>query len=280
MDKDDKIFLYRYYLREIDDMHSFMEVIPGHYRFKDLHSLRVRIKRIKSIYRLLEYAYPEEFRAKTYNRLFKAVFKSAGLIRESQINLRLLRGYPYAESLRKAYYRYLVRLRPGWKEDLDKSINYFDYASLDEHKTKVEELISRTTVTGLIDIIDRFIRSEAGKVRNMLDRQDDLKYFHEVRIVLKNIKPLLALIWRRKDNSYTRDDYDHLNDTEKFIGQWHDRAVLCRSLREGLDSGLLPERISEEFINLENEVRQSDNETFENIRANLSLLLEMLGQGD
>ncbi|MEA1887456.1 MAG: hypothetical protein U9N72_09625, partial [Bacteroidota bacterium] len=86
-----------------------MKIIPGSYKMKDIHKLRVRIKRLKAIFRFLEFVHQSEFKARDHYNLFKPVFRTAGLIRESQINLRVLKEYKGTKKLRKSFSKYTAR---------------------------------------------------------------------------------------------------------------------------------------------------------------------------
>ena len=127
-----KAFIVDYFDKQVDDIRSFLDSIPGRYKVKDIHQLRVRIKRLKAIFRLLEFIHPVEFKAKDHFRLFKPVFKSTGLIRESQINLSLLKKFQGTEKLHKSFSKYITKLRPEWNTDLNKSIDSFNYSRLDQ----------------------------------------------------------------------------------------------------------------------------------------------------
>ncbi|MDT8402031.1 MAG: CHAD domain-containing protein [Bacteroidales bacterium] len=276
MNRQDKIFLLVYYNRQIDDICSSMKVIPGSYSLRDIHKLRVRIKRIKAVFRLLEYIYPSDFKAKEHYHIFKPVFKSAGQIREGQINLALLREAPCAGELRKSYSRHIARLRSGWEQDLDRLIHAFDYEKLDDCNEEVRNLLSQNTGSELVNFITGFIKSETERVRNILDSGEEVKYIHRVRIVLKNIKPLLGLVWRRKDNVFTKKHYECLNATETCIGGWHDRAILLQSLALFLEEGdLLSERLNEEYLVLQEEVLVFNDEAINKILKSVAGTLDL-----
>ena len=276
MNKKGKIFLNAYYLRQVADICSSMQAIPGSYRVIDIHKLRVQVKRIKSVFRLLEYRYPAEFKVQDHYHLFKPVFKSAGLLRESQINLRLLREYPVAGRLRKAYYTYITQLKSQWRLGLDAHIRSFNYKKLDDYDKRTKELISRNTESELVEITESFIYSELQRINTMLDGPDDLEYIHEVRILLKNIKPLLGLIWRRKDNHFTKSHYESLNEAETYIGNWHDRVVLSRSVTLFFNAiGKEKEKMQEEYSSLQKELHNYNKEAFDKIRSSLAVMLEI-----
>lgn len=236
MEKKRKIFLLRYHDRQVADVCSCLEVIPGTYRARDIHKMRVRVKRLKSIFRLLEYCYPGEFRAKDYYRPYKAVFKNAGKVRESQINTGLFREYPFAAALRRSYCRHIKLMKQQWRPALDALIHSFDYATLEDNNRKIGKYLSAYDEPELIRLTGRFINSEIQRINKLVEQEDGLQSIHGVRIILKNIKPLLGLLRRRRDSSFTGEQYDSLVETEKLIGSWHDRHIFSHYLKSFFDS--------------------------------------------
>lgn len=236
MGKKRKIFLLLYHDRQVADVCSCLEVIPGTYRARDIHKMRVRMKRLKSIFRLLEYCYPGEFRAKDYYRPYKAVFKSAGQVRESQVNIGLFREYPFAGALRRSYCRHVKLMKQQWRPGLDALIHSFDYATLEDNNRKIRKYLSAYGEAEMVRVIGDFINSEMQRINKLLKQEDGLHSIHGVRIILKNIKPLLGLIWRRRGSSFTNEHYDSLVETEKLIGNWHDRHIFSQSLKSFFDT--------------------------------------------
>ena len=236
MEKERKIFLQLYHDRQVADVCSCLEVIPGTYRVRDIHKMRVRVKRLKSVFSLLEYCYPGEFRAKDFYRPYKAVFKAAGKVRESQVNIGLFREYPFAGALRRSYYRHIKMKRQQWRPGLDALIHSFDYATLEDNNRKIGQYLSAYDEAELLGLTGRFIGSELKRINKLLKQEDDLHSIHGFRIILKNIKPLLGLLRRRRDSSFTGEQFDSLVETEKLIGSWHDRHIFSQSLKSFFDS--------------------------------------------
>ena len=276
MRKQGKIFLQVYYYRQVADICSCLEAIPGNYRVRDIHKLRVRVKRLKSIFRLIEYRYPEEFRAKDYYKLYKAVFKSAGLVRESQINLGLFKEYPFAGNLRKSYYRHITLMKQQWRPGLDALIHSFNYAALDDHNRTIEKYLSSHSEPELIGIIEGFINKEILRISNLLKQEGDLHYIHSVRIILKNIKPLLGLIWRRKNSFFSVVHYDSLVETEKLIGNWHDRHIFSHTLKLFFNSmGEEKEKLMDEYLALQGDLGDYEVRALGQIRSSLARSLDL-----
>jgi len=250
-----KAFIVDYFDKQVDDICSFLDSIPGRYKMKDIHQLRVRVKRLKAIFRLLEFMHPVEFKAKDHFRLFKPVFKSSGLIRESQINLSLLKKFQGTEKLHKPFSKYITKLRPEWNTNLNKSIDSFNYSRLDQIGQSVNDFFSRNTDLELVGLITDFIYSEFDRIKLLLDESDELEYIHEVRIILKNIKPLLSMLCPHDDSFFEKNHYNSLNRTETLIGNWHDRLVLSEALSMFFKArGKKKEKLIEEYNALQKKI--------------------------
>ncbi|MBS0010340.1 MAG: CHAD domain-containing protein [Bacteroidales bacterium] len=269
-------FLLDYYKVQVEDICLSMKAITGTYKMKDIHTLRVRIKRLKSVFRLLEFMHPADFKAKDHYRLFKPVFKSAGLIRESQMNRSLLKKYPGTEKLRKSYSRYIARLRLEWDTNLDRSILSFNYSGLDDLYGRIKELLSGITEKELSSYIVSFIKRETGRIKQMYDDEHRLDYLHEIRIIMKNIKPLLGLVWDRKDNNFNKQHLESLNSTETLIGDWHNRLILSESVALFFNARTKnKEKISAQYFNLQKELEKNNKSDHARILESIGEILRL-----
>lgn len=266
-----QVFLFTFYSQQVDDTCSFLEDIPGKYKERDLHQLRVRVKRIKAIFRFLQFLHPSEFRAKDHYRLFKPVFKAAGLIRESQVNLRILENHKPGKALIEPFSKYVSKLRPAWNENLDNAIASFNYTRLEEMNARVGDMLSAYTEPELIKKIDDFIYSESSRIKQLLDDSpDDYEYIHDVRRIFKNIKPLLKLIWPEKNSTLTESHFESLNRTEKLIGEWHDKLILSESVRVFFNAkGKKKDKFVDRYRALQNKLKKENDSALDKIRENL-----------
>ncbi|MBN1387480.1 MAG: CHAD domain-containing protein [Bacteroidales bacterium] len=275
MEDQEKVFIIDYFEKQVDDICSFMDSIPGRYRMKDIHQLRVRIKRLKAVFSLLEFMHPVEFRAKDHYHVYKAVFKSAGLIRESQINLGLLMKFKGTEKLYKSFSKYIAKLRPEWNTNLDNSINSFNYSRLEEIRKTLNVVFSRNTELELLGIITDFIYSELDRIKNLISESNELEYIHEVRIILKNIKPLLSILWTRDDSTFEKDQYSRLNSTETLIGNWHDRLVLSNALSMFFKAkGKEKEKLLAEYEVVQKKIQKNNRKALDKLAERLGETLD------
>ncbi|HCC70960.1 MAG TPA: hypothetical protein DEQ09_07415 [Bacteroidales bacterium] len=271
-----KIFIADYFEKQVDDIHVFLKDIPGYYKMKDIHQLRVRIKRLKAIFRLLEFMHPVKFRAKDHYRLFKPVFKTTGLVRGSQMNLSLLKRFKGVEQLYKSFSKYIARLRPGWNIRLDNSIATFNVSRLNQMVDNINGYFSRYSEMELVGLITDFIYSERDRIKILLDESEEMEYIHEVRIILKNIKPLLAILLHRDDNPFQKIHYKSLNSTETLIGNWHDRFLLSEALSGFFKArGKKKEKLNEQYSALKKKINSNNRQMLRKIARSLEETLSL-----
>ena len=225
-----KLFIYDYYAAQVDKFSDLLVPVAHRHSFTTIHQLRVTVKRIKAVFQLLQFIYPD-FKARDHNTLFKPIFKSSGLIREGQINLKLWRNYSEYEKLREAYTLYLSRSRKYWRKELIEDVKSFNSEKLAKQK---EEIMLRFRELGEMESANmskKFLRSEAESIVNMLDSSGIENCLHDVRITLKNIKPIQGLIVQYEGAGVGEAAAKHLTTTEKYIGRWHDHWILGESVR-------------------------------------------------
>jgi len=271
MQDQEKIFIIDYFEKQVDDVRLYLDSIPGNYKMKDIHQLRVRIKRLKAVFRLLEFMHPVDFRAKDHYHLFKPVFRSSGLIRESQINISLLKKFNGTERLLKTYTKYIERLRPEWNTNLDRSIDAFHYSRLSEEGEKINNIFSRNSELEIVGLITDFIYSELERIKSLMGESSEMEYIHEVRIILKNIKPLLGLLWPHDDSTFKKDQYKNLNSTETLIGNWHDRFILSNALSMFFKAKeKKKEKLIAEYNSLQKKIEKYNSKAFDKIGKSLN----------
>ncbi len=271
-------FIAAYRDNQVKDIIACLKTIPGRYDMKDIHRLRVRIKRLRAIYRLTEFIYPAEFRAGDYYRLFKPVFKTAGLIRESQVNLRLLKRYNNTDKLRKSFSDYISKLMPVWEAGLEEAILSFSLEALYEQEKTAGSILMRDTGPRLTDMMTDYIYYETNRIKNFYDTKDNAGHIHDVRIILKNIKPVLGLLVHFDNSRFDSDTCRRLDKTEGIIGKWHDRYILSDSLGVFYNtSEKKSDRLKKEYRDMRRKLNRSNNRSLDRINESLDSTLGLFG---
>ncbi|HUS86988.1 MAG TPA: CHAD domain-containing protein [Bacteroidales bacterium] len=230
MKAKDRSFLFDYYVDQADRFKDLLGLVSHRHSITTIHQLRVSIKRIKALFQLLQYIYPD-FKAKDYYSLFKPVFRSSGVIRESQINLKLLKGYSEYVNLNNAYSIFISRFRKHWRNELIEVVKSFNYDKLARQREEVRFLFHKLGNDGSVRESKKFLRSEAESILTIVDSSGITSCLHDIRITFKNIKPILALAAQQEGSGIGKATSKHLATTEKHIGRWHDLRILGESVR-------------------------------------------------
>lgn len=225
-------FLFSYYSGQVGRFRKMILSVSGKHSAHDIHQLRLSIKKIRAVYELLQGIYPEEFGARDHYRLFKPLFKNLGLAREKQINLKMIKGIDGMDDLVKAYRSYVNRYLKIRDEQTSLSISAFDYDILDSHIREVGILLNSFQDNELAVICSGHIMTEAKRIRKIFSSTVMTDSLHEIRVIIKNLKPILLLLKDFKDLPFKPTVYKKVDTTETLIGKWHDWVILNSSMTE------------------------------------------------
>lgn len=215
-----------------------MERLPGycHSRFKSLHKqlekckvvlypqtlhqIRIELKRIKTVYRLLDFYIPRFKYSKEYKPLRK-IFRQAGYIRNTDILHQLHIKY----KIKKQEKNMLEMIRKENKQIAEFRQNVAEYIKIiekQEVRTKKysKELNSR-------ELRDYYVRKDNALHRKLSQRFNEDK-LHALRKRCKEIIYLSKMGDDKKSVGHLKL-YMKLQD---LIGQWRDKKILIESLKE------------------------------------------------
>jgi CHAD domain-containing protein len=193
-----------------------------------IHALRVRIKKLRSLLRLLHVAAPGVDPPRKPMERLRAVFRAAGTERDIQVSRELVRSLRNVDrTTRKAYLercerrekkaaralaRQLSRLR---RSDPAKLLRYVRAATAHNGDT-----LGRTMET--------YARRELLKARRLFETQHAEETLHEVRKHVKNAWHTLRIHGMVRT---TPKRLAALAEAQERLGRWHDAHVLLLDLR-------------------------------------------------
>lgn len=221
---------------------------------EDIHQLRVAIKNIRASLSLFECCAQGVFKKRQHVTLLAPIYKRAGKIREAQVNLLMLKGYPET----KAFRQFL-------KKNVDKQSQILIAELAAFYQPELVEL-NKTLKEQVADIPDRqvslltlqFLQDNWNQANQLLQGERSIEDLHTVRRLLKEIREIVTLLLdtgvshfnqkavnEKEPNEVDKkanDRFDHegsiseipkLNSLKKIlkplhgvIGDWHDREVL------------------------------------------------------
>ena len=190
-----------------------------------IHQLRVNIKKIKALLRLMQEMDPQDRREKAFRALFADVFKQAGRVREIQINRELLKAYREGSGLITS----LAQMEKQETKVLLQVLKTFSWDQVaKDHQQQLEKLKHLDE-----DSVYKLARSRAFRE---LSKVISLKYqpgpqqLHQVRIKLKAIVEVLAVMVEIHPQQSCKQLLMDIKVLNQIIGEWHDYQVLEDSL--------------------------------------------------
>src|SRR5947199_747934 len=98
-----KKYLYKHYNKEVGSFFEDLEKTRTDPNIKNIHNLRVDIKKVKSFFHLLEILFPKKFKAEGHAPQFDVLFKSAGDVREAQLISFDVSKYKFSPAMTNSY---------------------------------------------------------------------------------------------------------------------------------------------------------------------------------
>ena len=232
-----------------DRIHTIGKILEkdGHkFGEKDIHKLRVEIKRLRALFSLAEFTL-SGFNGKDSLAVLKDIFKIAGELREAQLETACLKRLEISTSMphyMKSLEKGMDRARSHFKKAADSKL----MQAIDLLIIKVEpklESIERAEV-------DAFLQDRSTAVTRLMQEEDlGNAALHEYRKQLKEFHYMSEL---GHDSPYSSETIYKL---QECLGNWHDCDVLIRKFRKILDGDEVDEG---ERIHLEFAIRNLERE--------------------
>ncbi|MEE8583791.1 MAG: CHAD domain-containing protein [Acidobacteriota bacterium] len=191
-----------------------------------IHQMRVEIKRLKAFFQLLE-GLCADFRAKKNLKPIRPIFKSAGRLRDLQLQIGLARQW-MDDSGRdlEAFCQHLAEREQQAQLGFRKKSSLFDAAAIEAKEERVSRVLgsltarqSRLRAAELLEGLQSELleRGQASKA------QDDL---HPLRILAKQARHTAELLQMCLRTSPPPNQVlEALRAAEQALGQWHDQEV-------------------------------------------------------
>ncbi|UCG28604.1 MAG: CHAD domain-containing protein [Bacteroidales bacterium] len=225
-------FLSDLYDEKIRSFLHFLDKAKKTYEIEDIHQLRVNAKRINAIYQLIESATDLNFKADYHLKPIWDIFKSAGVLREGQVNLQLLQKYELHPDSMMIYNVFLEKSQITTIQKLKKAVKGFDKIAFDHTIGMIRNYCIQIGKKELIGKMDSYIQGKAKFIKQLLGREQTPKNVHKIRMDLKAIDPILSLLCKMNPERYKSNSIVALKETALQIGEWHDRVILIKSVRK------------------------------------------------
>ena len=194
---------------------------------KNIHQLRVNIKKIRAVLRLLERTSQGSFNKAPHFELYSSLFRTAGYVREAQVNGSVISKYTNNEGL--SYKDYLLDIESRSREQLSEEIRKFDTGKL--------EVLNKNLHLKAREISDKNIEQEASQyithnLQTIIQLRHKLQKLHRIRKVVRTLSEVLKYVDYRLSGDHDPTHLYYVVDKlNTMIGQWHDCQVLVDSIK-------------------------------------------------
>jgi CHAD domain-containing protein len=223
-------YLTEYYESEVD---SFLvrlyksKISPDE---KNIHQLRVDIKRIKAVFQLLEIIVPKKLDLTFNVKAFKKLFKNAGKVREIQVNRTCFSKYKFSEEITDKYKQFLKNREELFRKRFKKTAKNFERDSLKSSKIKIKKIWGKLNDKKIWIECVSFIKGETQKIEQLLSLGNNPAIIHRMRMHIKSLHTIVSLLHKIKPTKEFEKILLLIKQNDILIGDWHDRQVLIDSI--------------------------------------------------
>jgi len=211
--------LLPYYLSQREIFESNLQQAADVFDEEAIHDLRVALKKIRGLFKLLEFLNPQLFSEKSTFINLRKIFKEAGILRDLQVQIGLFGQSDHPDELR--FVIFLSNLEYEARIKFRNFLHRLDLADLEQTDELIKTALANMNQTHINAGITNFILEKLQKVLCLMDQKDDT--MHESRINLKDAYYILELL---KENQPLTPPMDVLlkkvDLLQEVFGSWHD----------------------------------------------------------
>ena len=238
---------------------------------KNIHRMRLSIKKLRAILSLGEIVCKGEFSKKEHITLFSKLFKKAGKVREVQMNLYLVEKHKSVKipTLKK-------QLKDTLKKEiaaLDKEMNQFDFKKLNRLDREFLAQIKRFADNLIIAKGMNYLHKKYTLINKLKDQLPGYhQKLHKIRIHLKAMLEITIVIGKLKPSHEIKNQQIIMKSLNNQIGEWHDYLIFGNSLTSVNQKSLTREE-NKNLVKLIKHNEHKEKSLRKNIREQLKLQL-------
>jgi len=196
---------------------------------EDIHQLRVYVKKLRTMWTLLEWVSHDDFSKKEHFALVSELFADAGVVREAQLNLAMISKYNSAHG--PSYTKYIAKIQRQAEGKLLEEMEAFDFKRLRTLDNALMMKINGLSDKTVLKESGTLMLREMDKVNRLVDELHHNQKLHKVRTHLKKVTEM-AVIMNLLDTRAVEEEWQsRIRSLGQRIGKWHDYAVLVASLK-------------------------------------------------
>lgn len=220
--------IQKYYLKQRDAFEKYVKKLLFHQHAEDIHQLRLAIKKMRTLMMLIELTMHEHIGKKRDFHIYLKLFKTAGRVRETQLNIDLLKENSIKKS--KAIQAY-------YKKHLKQNLHHFctqlaafKYKQHNNLHHKLEKKIKSISLHDFQNVVINMLKKELSRLHKLIRNNAVITDLHKMRIRIRVIKELIIILNKIKPSDDSGKFLKNLKSNYISLGSWHDHHVLAKSL--------------------------------------------------
>jgi CHAD domain-containing protein len=222
--------LNHFYTNEVDLFLERLISVKTQPNEKTIHELRVEIKKLRSVFQLLDVIAKKEINIKQCANSLNDLFDTAGKIREIQVNQICFTKFKFPQEINDKYKKFLLNRENELGNRLKKTINHFDRLVLINSKKQIKKLTGDLNNKKMWDACLFYLKDKTLKIKNLLLAGNNPLIIHKIRIQLKSIHTIASFLQKIDPSQKNEKTLQLIKQTGTLIGNWHDNLVLINSL--------------------------------------------------
>lgn len=201
-----------------------------------IHDLRVGIKKIKSIYELLDHCQDSEKMIDERFQAYHSLFKAAGKIRDLQVEEQLL--HKYEKRLKMPFQSFTSKIQQDIEahtEAMTKEAEKFEHKILENDYQHLLELLQKQDEKKLTKRAKQYAVKRFEKVEKHAKKAHKPKKLHKSRTHMKKGFYVTALLTEYAGLKELEPLTEKASNLASDIGDWHDKHVLLEEVEKYIE---------------------------------------------
>jgi CHAD domain-containing protein len=194
---------------------------------KDIHKLRVEIKDLRAFFSFIGGLAGKKNLFGDLANMLTPVFKKAGKIRGTQINITL--AQPYTQDAMQRFKEHLAEKKAKAEKRFLKTVKRFDKTSFLKITKRDAQILGHVS-PNLKSASGAYLNSILLSVKKKLSGSVREETLHEIRKELKKIKSIVHLVHQAAPAIAFAGAFKKIETTYTRIGSWHDSVLFTIEL--------------------------------------------------
>lgn len=217
-----------YYRGQLEDFRTHLKKVRKNPDMEDIHQFRISVKKLKATWSLMEILVPDRWKKKHLSRLTTNLFRTAGKLREAQINQEIAAKQGIA--LFKPYIDALKKKEKPLKKRLVERAKKFETDKFRKLNKQLLKKMRKLTQEMVLAESYAFLAGRYCKIQKLSRHRATDKNLHKIRTLFKQVHEVQSMICQINISQSVTKSRKQVRSLYQDIGDWHDYSVLLDSV--------------------------------------------------